>query len=103
LERRLTILRKLNKQHLLVVIFFEDTELKTVNVKPAKNVREIYFKSIAGKIAMEKQVMIMEMRKYGIQSILTTPENLTTDTINKYLKIKSRGNKYLEIKSRGLI
>ena len=32
-----------------------------------------------------------ELKKYGIYSILTTPENLTIDTINKYLEIKARG------------
>lgn len=91
LERRLTILRKMNMQHLLVVVFFEDTELKTVDETEAKNLRDVYFKTIAGKLAIEKQAMILELRKYGIQSILTTPEKLTTDTINKYLEIKSRG------------
>ncbi len=91
LERRLTILRKMNLQHLLVVVFFEDTELNTVDDTEAKSLRDVYFKTIAGKLAIEKQAMILELRKYGIQSILTTPEKLTTDTINKYLEIKSRG------------
>jgi hypothetical protein len=31
------------------------------------------------------------LRKYGIYSVLTKPENLTLDTINKYLEIKARG------------
>jgi len=91
LERRLSVLRKLNKQHLLVVIFFEDSELKTVDELPTKTLRDVYFNTIAGKLSIEKQAMILELRKYGIQSILTTPEKLSTDTINKYLEIKSRG------------
>lgn len=91
LERRLVVLRKMNLQHLLVVVFFEDTELKTVDEVPAKSLRDVYFNTIAGKLSIEKQAMILELRKYGIQSILTTPEKLTTDTINKYLEIKSRG------------
>jgi hypothetical protein len=81
----------MNMQHLLVVVFFEDTELKTVDETEAKSLRDVYFKTVAGKLAIEKQAMILELRKYGIQSILTTPEKLTTDTINKYLEIKSRG------------
>ena len=32
-----------------------------------------------------------ELQTYGIQTILTTPENLTIDSINKYLELKSRG------------
>lgn len=91
LMRRLAVLRKLNRSHVLVVIFFEDTELKSVDELPSKKLRDVYFKTVAGKMAMEKQLMILEMRKYGIQTVFTTPENLTNDTINKYLEIKSRG------------
>jgi uncharacterized protein (DUF58 family) len=75
LERRLSVLRKLNRQHLLVVVFFEDTELKTVDELPTKSLRDVYFNTIAGKLSIEKQAMILELRKYGIQSILTTPDN----------------------------
>lgn len=91
LERRLAILRKLNKHHVLVVVFFEDTELHALNETESKSVKEIYLQTIARKLAIEKQHMVMELRKYGIQSVLTTPQKLTTDTINKYLEIKSRG------------
>jgi len=48
-------------------------------------------KTLAGKFALEKELIAFELRKYGIQSILTKPENLSVDTINKYLEIKSRG------------
>jgi len=39
----------------------------------------------------EKKSIVKELKKYGIQSVLTKPENLTGDTINKYLELKSRG------------
>ena len=35
--------------------------------------------------------MVKELNKHGIQTVLTDPENLTMDTINKYLEVKSRG------------
>ena len=35
--------------------------------------------------------MVKELQKHGIQSILTAPEELTINTINKYLEIKARG------------
>lgn len=35
--------------------------------------------------------MVLELSKYGINSILTTPKNLTIDAINKYIEIKSKG------------
>jgi hypothetical protein len=36
-------------------------------------------------------LIVNELQKYGIQSILTEPEDLTINTINKYLEIKARG------------
>ncbi|MCA1966977.1 MAG: DUF58 domain-containing protein, partial [Flavobacterium sp.] len=59
--------------------------------KKADNVQEIYDKVIAEKFAFEKRLIVNELRKYGIYSVLTQPENLTLDTINKYLEIKARG------------
>lgn len=91
LERRMDILRKINRNHLLLVVFFEDSELMYNENNTAKNTRDIYLNTIIGKLAIEKKSMLLEFRKYGIQCILTTPEKMTADTINKYLEIKSRG------------
>ncbi|MCT4581264.1 MAG: DUF58 domain-containing protein [Flavobacteriales bacterium] len=91
LERNLTLLRKMSQQHLLVVIFFENTEIVDVANQQSKNVKDIYVKTMAGKFALEKKKMIQELNRHGIQSILTKPEDLTVNTINKYLEIKSRG------------
>ena len=57
----------------------------------SNHVKDIYVKTLAGKFALEKELIAFELRKYGIQSVLTKPENLSVDTINKYLEIKSRG------------
>jgi len=91
LERNLNLLRKISKNHLLVVIFFENTEIVKASEQTSKNVKDIYVKTIAGKFSIEKKKMIQELNKHGIQSILTKPQNLTVNTINKYLEIKSRG------------
>ena len=72
-------------------ISFENTELeKSAKIKSA-DVFDIYLKTLAGKFALEKELIAYELRKYGIQSILTTSKKLSVDTINKYLEIKSRG------------
>jgi hypothetical protein len=36
-------------------------------------------------------MIVNELKKHGIQSILTQPENLTMASINKYLELKARG------------
>ena len=91
LERNLPLLRKMSKQHLLVVIFFENTEIVEAAQKESSNVKDIYIKTMAGKFALEKELMVQELNKHGIQSILTKPSDLSVNTINKYLEIKSRG------------
>ncbi|MEP1488545.1 MAG: DUF58 domain-containing protein [Algibacter sp.] len=91
LNRQLPYLKAIAKSHLLVVIFFNNTELNTLINDNAETVQQVYDKVIAEKFAFEKRLIVNELRKYGIYSILTTPENLTIDTINKYLEIKSRG------------
>ena len=91
LKRNLPLLRRINQQHLLVVVFFENSELKKASNMESNRVKDIYVKTLAGKFALEKELIAFELRKYGIQSILTKPENLSVDTINKYLELKSRG------------
>ncbi len=91
LQRVLPYLRRLAKDHLLIVIFFENTELRALLNAPAHTTEEIYLKTIAEKFFYEKQQIMRELQQYGIQSILTPPEKLTVNTINKYLEVKARG------------
>ncbi|WP_198520095.1 DUF58 domain-containing protein [Lacinutrix sp. Bg11-31] len=91
LHRQLGYLQALAKNHLLVVIFFKNTELDKITTKKSKNTFEIFEKTIAEKFIYEKKLIVNELQKHGIYSILTTPQNLTVDTINKYLEIKARG------------
>ena len=90
LKRQLDYLRSIAAYHLLVVIFFENTELHQLIDAPARDVEGVYVKTIAEKFAFEKRLIVKELLKYGIISILTTPQRLTIDTINKYLELKAR-------------
>ncbi|RAV29802.1 DUF58 domain-containing protein [Sinomicrobium soli] len=91
LHRQLPYLKGIAKNHLLVTVFFKNTELNQLIGNPAGTIQEVYDKVIAEKFDFEKRLIVNELKKYGIYSILTTPENLTIDTINKYLEIKARG------------
>jgi len=90
LQRQLPYLLNLSKAHLLVVIFFENTELKALIENPASDLKSVYYKAIAERFSFEKKMIVNELKKYGIQSILTTPEKLTINSINKYLELKAR-------------
>jgi uncharacterized protein (DUF58 family) len=91
LNRQLPYLKGIAKSHLLVVVFFSNTELNAIINKKTDTVQEIYDKVIAEKFMFEKRLIANELKKYGIHSVLTQPENLTLDAINKYLEIKARG------------
>ena len=90
LQRELPALRKIAHYHLLLVVFFENTELRALVNSHASSLEDIYIKTIAEKFAYEKRQMVKELHKNGIPSILTTPENLTVNTVNKYLELKTR-------------
>jgi len=91
LNRQLPYLKGIAKSHLLVVVFFSNTELNSIINKKTTTIQEVYDKVIAEKFMFEKRLIVNELKKYGIHSVLTQPENLTLDAINKYLEIKSRG------------
>jgi uncharacterized protein (DUF58 family) len=90
LQRQLPFLQRIAKFHLLVMVFFENTELLKLSEQPATDVEGIYIKTIAEKFAYEKKLIVKELARYGIQSILTAPQNLTVNTVNRYLELKAR-------------
>jgi uncharacterized protein (DUF58 family) len=90
LQRQLPFLKRIARFHLLLVVFFENTELKQLSEQPAGNVEEVYIKTIAEKFVYDKKLIVKELAKHGIQSILSAPQNLTINTINRYLELKAR-------------
>lgn len=90
LNRALPAFKRMAHYHLLLLVFFENSELKSITSKQATTLEGIYIKTIAEKFAYEKRQMVKELHKNGIMSILTTPANLTVNTINRYLELKTR-------------
>lgn len=91
LRRQLPFLKAIAKQHLLVTVFFENTELDELINENAEDLQSIYHKTIAEKFAFEKRLMVKELENRGIHAILTKPKNLTVNVINKYLEFKAKG------------
>lgn len=54
LQREMPALKKIAHYHLLLIVFFENTELKSVVEKNATSLEDIYIKTIAEKFAYEK-------------------------------------------------
>ena len=91
MERQLKSLRAMNKRHLLVVIIFENVELEEFSKTHSKSTEEIYQRAIANQYIMEKEQIVRELNHNGIHTILTKPEDLSINTINKYIELKSIG------------
>lgn len=91
LNRQMKYLRGIAKSHLLVVIFFKNSELQNIIQSNPENLQQVYDEIIAEKFELEKKLIIQELKKYGIYTVYTLPENLNLDVINKYLEIKARG------------
>jgi len=91
LKRQISYLKAISKFHLLVIVFFENTELDNLINENAEDVQAIYHKTIAEKFAFEKRLIVKELESKGIHAILTKPKHLTVNVINKYLEFKSKG------------
>jgi uncharacterized protein (DUF58 family) len=92
MQRQLRYLSMMAKRHSVLVIFFENTELESMVGKQPENKTEAYETVIAEKLEYEKRLIIYKLRQHNILSLLTHPNELTINVINKYLEIKARGN-----------
>ena len=90
MKQRLPYLRSISRHHLLLVVFFENTELTTLAAAHATSVEDVYVKTIAGKLAFEKRLIVKELQQHGIISVFSKPSELTTNTINKYFELKKK-------------
>ncbi len=90
MRRHLPALRRLARNHLVFLILFENTEVNKVLTQPSRQLKEIYFKAVAGNFILEKKRIVRELRRAGIYTLLTEPEKLTANTINGYLELKER-------------
>jgi uncharacterized protein (DUF58 family) len=91
LERVLPHLRRLGRLHLLVVVFFENTEVRALAESKPKNLLQHFQKTVAAQWLEEKKDIGRHLNRYGIQALLTPPQSLSLNTLNKYLELKARG------------
>jgi uncharacterized protein (DUF58 family) len=91
MRRALPLLKRIARNHLLVVVFFENTKLQEVVVDKPAGLRDVYVSAVAEDIINVKRRIAIELNRNGIHTVLTKPEDLNVQTINKYLEFKSRG------------
>jgi len=90
MRRALPILRRINQKHVLVVVFFQNSDLEELAYKPATNTKDIYQSAVAERMTSMKSRIALELNKNGIQTLLTMPADLSITTINRYLELKAK-------------
>ncbi len=88
LRRQLPFLRQLSQRHRLLVVYFEDEELRDFTQSSSSSTEQYYQRTIAGKFLYEQRLIAQTLRQYGILSLLTSPRQLSVNVINKYLEIE---------------
>jgi uncharacterized protein (DUF58 family) len=91
MRRALPMLRRLNQKHMLVVVFFQNSDLQELAYQPSMNVKEVYQSVVAEKMISLKSNIARELKQNGIQTVLSLPDELSINTINKYLELKAKG------------
>jgi len=91
MRRALPLLRTMNQKHVLVLVFFKNNELEEMAFQKPKTIRDIYQSTVAEKMISVKNTIALELKKNGIHTILTRPEDLSMNAINKYLELKAKG------------
>ncbi|THH36344.1 DUF58 domain-containing protein [Neolewinella litorea] len=91
LDRVMPVLRKLGRDHSLVVVLFENTEVASLLDAPTSDAASVYRKATARRYLQERELMALRMRRHGIQVVLTQPADLTGTVIRQYLELKGRG------------
>ena len=90
LQRQMGYLRQLAARHRLLVVFFEDVELRDFWQHTNPVTTEDYYQHvIAQKFSFEQHQVVRTLRQYGIQTLLSPPQSLSVNVINKYLEMKS--------------
>lgn len=91
LHRQLSYFKALAKSHLLLVVIFENREMKNFSDEKVRHLEDVYIKTIAEKMIFEKKLIVKELHNHGILSILSRPEELSVKLINQYIGLKQDG------------
>lgn len=91
MRRALPMLRQMNQKHQLLVVLFELSDLSEEINQPIKTRNDVYQAAVAERLLSLKSRIATEMNKNGIKTLVSNPQQLSLNAVNKYLEIKSRG------------
>lgn len=90
MQRQLPFLMQLNRRHRLLVVFFADNDMKAYLQHQRRTTEDYYRHVITERMLHDQRNIVSLLRQRGIMALLTTPQDLSVDVVNKYLEIKTR-------------
>lgn len=90
MEQELPYLKMIAKRHTLLVVFFKDSELEEMCRKKPEQEADYFKQTIGEKFLFEQKLITKRLQQNGIHALLTRPEHLSVNTINKYVEMKER-------------
>lgn len=90
MERQLEALKFLSRKHVVLAVFFENASLTAFAERKPRHLSDYFDQTLADKFIAEKQHVVNLLQRHGIYALLTAPERLSVDVINRYLEMKAR-------------
>ena len=90
MERQLEALKFLSNRHVVLAVFFENASLTAFAERKPRHLSDYFDQTLADKFIAEKQHVVNLLQRHGIYALLTAPERLSVDVINRYLEMKAR-------------
>lgn len=90
LKRNFRYLKDIARHHLLLLVFFEDTQAAELIKTEATNIAGIYERAVSAEKLYKGRLLARELRKAGIRTVLTPPEKLGARITREYLSIKKQ-------------
>ena len=90
LDRQLPYFQMLNQKHLLLVVFFKNTELDHILDGKPETTEQIFQKALAAQLVTEKEMIVERLERSGILALHTAPEDLSVSVVNRYIEIKKQ-------------
>ena len=90
LHRILPYLKQMNSRNRLLIVFFDDVEMRQFIDAPMTDALDYFQHVSAERYQYERRLIVSTLRQHGIFSVLTTPDQLIVNVVNRYLEMKSR-------------
>ena len=90
LNRCLPYLKQMNNRNRLLIVFFDDVEMRQLIDSPMEDTLDYFHHVSAERYQFERRLIVSTLRQNGIFSMLTTPDQLIVNVVNRYLEMKSR-------------